>query len=474
VISKRAFSRLLAATFLATGAMFVAGIPSASAATGTALDINNACDANLIENDGTTGAFVPPGVPFPLPTTVARVDAPTEVDAGTSFDGVAGSVSIPIPELVDTKVEDIGIIEEDDRAHGVVPVWAAAHLQWTIQVDGAASIGTPSISGGNVIGASVKKLNATQIILDMPGSTASTGDNFLAPTQPTATRVPTEENSFPPNQSFTSPTLVIPTSAGAAGTTITYRIAPKVNHGLNRQEDPFHPGVAAWKQPYSGGLRVDSDVDITGSGAGHVFARAFCAPENPVLGVVQVVAPPPPGAPNAVADVATSEEGGPVTIDVLANDTENEELEMDVDSLAITSDPSHGSAVINDDKTVTYTPASGFTGTDSFTYKICSILPAATTTTTIELDVPKVAQAVVPPTPPCDTAIVTINVLAAQVVVDAPTPTTAAPATTVAAQAQLPVTGRSSVPQALAGLGLCVAGAAALAFGRSRRAAAQS
>jgi hypothetical protein len=71
--------------------------------------------------------------------------------------------------------------------------------------------------------------------------------------------------------------------------------------------------------------------------------------------------------PNAVDDTATTEENTPVTIAVLANDSD-----PDGNPLTVTgaSDPPHGSVVVNPDNTITYTPDSGFTGTDSFTYTI--------------------------------------------------------------------------------------------------------
>jgi subtilisin-like proprotein convertase family protein len=55
-----------------------------------------------------------------------------------------------------------------------------------------------------------------------------------------------------------------------------------------------------------------------------------------------------------------------VTIAVLANDAD-----ADGDALSVTglTQPTAGTVALNGDGTVTYTPNSGFTGTDSFTYK---------------------------------------------------------------------------------------------------------
>jgi large repetitive protein len=72
--------------------------------------------------------------------------------------------------------------------------------------------------------------------------------------------------------------------------------------------------------------------------------------------------------PVGVADSATMVRGNPVTIDVLANDSE-----PDGDRLTVTatSAPAHGTVTINADGTVTYTPVDSYVGTDSFTYTVC-------------------------------------------------------------------------------------------------------
>ncbi len=58
-----------------------------------------------------------------------------------------------------------------------------------------------------------------------------------------------------------------------------------------------------------------------------------------------------------------------MTINVLAND-----IDPDGDQLTITSvgPAAHGSVVNNGNGTLTYTPAAGFIGFDTFTYTICA------------------------------------------------------------------------------------------------------
>src|SRR5262249_50068348 len=84
------------------------------------------------------------------------------------------------------------------------------------------------------------------------------------------------------------------------------------------------------------------------------------------VGTVTITVNPVNNARVARDDTAATNEDTPVTIPVLANDT-------DVDGDALTpvlgAPPVHGSAVVNPDGTITYTPNLGFVGNDFFTYR---------------------------------------------------------------------------------------------------------
>lgn len=71
---------------------------------------------------------------------------------------------------------------------------------------------------------------------------------------------------------------------------------------------------------------------------------------------------PAPNAPQAVDDYGSG--SGEIVLAVLANDT-GEGLEI-----ASATDGVSGTVVVNEDGTITYTPTSGTTGTDSFTYTV--------------------------------------------------------------------------------------------------------
>ena len=75
-----------------------------------------------------------------------------------------------------------------------------------------------------------------------------------------------------------------------------------------------------------------------------------------------------------------------VTIDILANDTDLDEDELDTASVVITQEPHKGTAVINPDGTVTYTPNEGVAGTmDTFNYTVDDVHGATSNIATVSV-----------------------------------------------------------------------------------------
>jgi FtsP/CotA-like multicopper oxidase with cupredoxin domain len=79
--------------------------------------------------------------------------------------------------------------------------------------------------------------------------------------------------------------------------------------------------------------------------------------------------PPENEPPVANDDSATTDQDVAVTTDVLANDVDSDGT-LDASTVTVVSDPTDGDAVVNPDGTITYTPDSGFSGTDSFDYTV--------------------------------------------------------------------------------------------------------
>ena len=72
-------------------------------------------------------------------------------------------------------------------------------------------------------------------------------------------------------------------------------------------------------------------------------------------------------APVANDDSASTPPLTPVTVNVLANDSDPDNDTLTVTSVSL---PAHGVATVNLDNTVTYVPVAGYAGPDSFTYSV--------------------------------------------------------------------------------------------------------
>jgi hypothetical protein len=72
-------------------------------------------------------------------------------------------------------------------------------------------------------------------------------------------------------------------------------------------------------------------------------------------------------APDALDDLTETPEDTPVTVPVLTNDQDIDGDTLTVDSI---TQPTSGTAVLNADGTITYTPNENFSGDDSFTYTV--------------------------------------------------------------------------------------------------------
>jgi hypothetical protein len=79
------------------------------------------------------------------------------------------------------------------------------------------------------------------------------------------------------------------------------------------------------------------------------------------------------GRPETNPDDATTFEDTPVTIDVLANDGTNDDIPLDLSTVEILEQPENGTAVLNPDNTITYTPNPGFFGDDELEYNVCAV-----------------------------------------------------------------------------------------------------
>jgi hypothetical protein len=74
-------------------------------------------------------------------------------------------------------------------------------------------------------------------------------------------------------------------------------------------------------------------------------------------------------APDANADSASTAYETAVTIDVLANDTDNDGS-LNASTVTVTLDAQHGTTSVNADGSITYTPNASYSGADDFAYSV--------------------------------------------------------------------------------------------------------
>ncbi len=150
-------------------------------------------------------------------------------------------------------------------------------------------------------------------------------------------------------------------------------------------------GITETDAPAHGKLSFDPDTGVTytpetGYAGTDEFELELCD-ANGECTTVTISVEVSRNTVAAGADTPETEYGKPVDIDVTENDTSASGQPLG-DPVIVTG-AAHGTAVPGDDGVIVYTPAAGFSGEDTFTYRVCD-------TST--------------PTPVCDSATVTVDV----------------------------------------------------------------
>jgi hypothetical protein len=112
--------------------------------------------------------------------------------------------------------------------------------------------------------------------------------------------------------------------------------------------------------------------------------------------VTVTVNPPTNTPPVANPDMTNTTPGASITVNVVANDTDVDGS-VDPTTVAVVTAPSSGTVIANSDGTVTYTPNTGFTGTDSVDYVVSDNLGAQSDPATLTITVSDLQGADMPP-----------------------------------------------------------------------------
>ncbi|MGO1069122.1 DUF7507 domain-containing protein, partial [Lysobacter sp. CA199] len=159
--------------------------------------------------------------------------------------------------------------------------------------------------------------------------------------------------------------------------------------------DPSQVLITVSTAAANGSVVVNSDGTITYTPRPNFsgtdsYVYTICEKLNPTnCATATVTVTVQPNTVTATPDTAQTDQGQPVTINVIGNDTVSG-APLDPNSLTIVGQPSNGTVTCTAGS-CTYTPNPLFAGTDTFTYRVCDVST---------------------PTPVCSTATVTITVVA--------------------------------------------------------------
>ncbi|MEM7345010.1 MAG: Ig-like domain-containing protein [Chloroflexota bacterium] len=213
-------------------------------------------------------------------------------------------------------------------------------------------------------------------IVPISSSTPESPENGTPATEtptgtPTGTLEPTPTQSFPETATVTPTSTSTPTPSQTPTGTLTPSSTPTETPSPTLTPTLDATATAAVN------ATITAIADATAT-AVSVTATADAA----ATATAQANANTPPFAND---DNATINQDNTVAVDVLSNDTDNEN-NIDINSLVVATNSGNGTAAVSGVQ-ILYTPNTGFVGTDSFSYQICDTNNA------------------------CDTATVTITVL---------------------------------------------------------------
>ncbi|QOW24193.1 Ig-like domain-containing protein [Lysobacter sp. H23M47] len=331
-------------------------------------------DAGEVVNTATAGGTPPNSPPVESPpsstTTVIEGDpsiASTKVMSGNADEDGSGSVTVGDTltytitatntgnvTLTDVEITDAlitpGSITCASLEPGAACVLAGSYVVTAVNADAGVVVNTALVSAGNAcpVGSTAQECNpSVEVPVAKPQIDADD-----------------DSDTTPQNTPVTTPVLG--------------------NDKLNGAPiNPVDVEIELLRQPEHGEVAVNPDGTITytpdpGYSGIDTYEYQICEALNPGnCAIATVTITILPNVVEAIDDESRTEVDTPVTIPVPSNDTSTG-APLDPGSVTQVSPPSNGSISVNPDGSVVYTPNQGFTGEDSFAYRICDTsVPAA-------------------------------------------------------------------------------------------------
>ncbi|MGI8653732.1 MAG: ExeM/NucH family extracellular endonuclease [Pyrinomonadaceae bacterium] len=285
----------------------------------------------------------------------------------TSGGGGTGTQSTALSITIDTAAPTAAINQADNQADPTASspinftvVFSESVSNFTtgdVTLSGTAEATTATVTGeGTTYNIAVSGMTqsgtviatiAAGVATDAAGNTntASTStDNMVTYNAPMS---PVFTNSTPPNGTVGTPYTFTFTASGT----------PPPTFSVTSNTPP--PGLT---------LAANGTLSGTPTTAGN-FTFTVTASNGVAPDATQTVTIKITGAPVAANDAYTTSEDTALNVaapGVLANDTDAADNQL---TAVKVSDPAHGTVTLNSNGSFTYTPAAGFSGADSFTYK---------------------------------------------------------------------------------------------------------
>ena len=360
----------------------IATVNATGSYTNTATVTGDQNDPNLTNNTSSV-------TPTPVPQTNLGVTK----TASNMTPPVGSNITFTITASNAGPSNATGVVVNDLLPSGYTFVSATASQGTYNNVTGVWSVGALANGGSATLTITVT-VNATGSYANT--ATISGNENDPTPANNTSTSTPTPVNLAPDavNDSYT-----MPQNGNLSNSVATNDI---LQAGGNPHTFSLVSGGSA---AANGTLVFNSDGTFTytpntGFSGTVSFTYQVCNSVTPVpqcdTAVATIVVLPPPVAVN---DTAAT----PINTPVNGNASTNDNLPSGgTYTYTVTTPPANGSVVMNPDGTYTYTPNTGFTGTDTFTYQVCNQVGQCSTATVTVTVLP-------PPVAVNDSAVTPIN-----------------------------------------------------------------